>query len=35
VRQVVEEGVQEVADLLKVYEAVNLKFAEAPQAKKK
>ncbi|MDD4828834.1 MAG: energy-dependent translational throttle protein EttA [Bacteroidales bacterium] len=28
VRQVVEEGVQEVADLLKEYEAVNLKFAE-------
>ncbi len=28
VKQVVEEGVQEVVDVLKAYEAVNLKFAE-------
>lgn len=28
VRQIVEEGVQETVDLLKEYEAVNLKFAE-------
>jgi ATP-binding cassette ChvD family protein len=28
VRQVVEEGVQEAADLLKEFEAINLKFAE-------
>jgi len=28
VKEVVEEGVQEVVDLLKEYEAVNLKFAE-------
>ncbi len=28
VRQVVEEGVQEVVDLLKEYEAINLKFME-------
>ena len=28
VREVVEEGVQEVVDLMKEYEAVNLKFAE-------
>jgi ATP-binding cassette ChvD family protein len=28
VRQVVEEGVQEGADLLKTFEAINLKFAE-------
>lgn len=28
VRQVVEEGVQEVVDLLKEYEAINMRFAE-------
>lgn len=28
VRQVVEEGVQEIVDILKEYEAVNLKFSE-------
>lgn len=28
VREIVEEGVQEVVDLLKDYEAINLKFAE-------
>ncbi len=28
VREIVEEGVQEVADVLKAYEAVNLKFGE-------